>query len=150
METTEQKRRRLYGKQYLPLYLKELGKILRNEVKYYSLLPITFTDKIREQNQAKQVKYSSTILFGDKEQLMNIILENISIYEQYYVYTSFSKDCGTVPISSLCEFNFDFSFKDVSSGVITLTRADLREEVVLDFYEESGTEFLNIKFLVNK
>lgn len=146
METNEQKKRRLYGKQDLPLYLDELRKILKKEITISMLLSIVETDKIREQNQAKQLKYSSKILFTDKENLEKTLLEDVDeVNNRYYVFTSYSKDCGTILINSLQEFNFDFSFKDVTSGIITLTREDLLKEIVLDFYEENKIQYLDVE-----
>ncbi|WP_052354001.1 hypothetical protein [Flectobacillus major] len=148
METNEQKKRRLYGKQDLPLYLGELHKILKKEITASMLLSIIETDKIREQNQAKQLRYSSKILFTDKDKLENILLEDLDeVNNKYYVFTSYSKDCGTILINLLREFNFDFSFKDVPSGIITLTREDLLKEIVLDFYEENKIQYLDIEIL---
>ena len=54
-------------------------------------------------------------------------------------------NCGILMIDSLQEFNFDFSFEDMRSGIITLTRADLFEEILLDFNEENGVEYLEIE-----
>lgn len=148
METNEQKRRRLYGKQNLPLYLDELHKILEKEITASMLLSIRETDKIREQNQAKQLKYSSTILFTDKEKLEKILLNDLDeVNYRYYIFTSYSEDCGTILINSLKEFNFAFSFMDVASGIITLTREDLLKEIVLDFYEENKIQYLDIEIL---
>lgn len=146
METNEQKKRRLYGKQDLPLYLGELHKILKKEITASMLLSIIETDRIREQNQAKQLRYSSKILFTDKDKLENILLEDLDeVNNKYYVFTSYSKDCGTILINLLREFNFDFSFKAVPSGIITLTREDLLKEIVLDFYEENKIQYLDIE-----
>jgi len=146
METFEQKKRRLFGKQLLPKYLEELSKILNIQVDASNLLSIVEMDEVRHNILAKKLKYKFKILFNDKEKLKQIIYNNIkSINEKYYVFTSYSTDCGILLIDSLQDFNFDFSFKDMHSGIVTLTRADLLEEVILDFYEESGGEYLDIE-----
>jgi hypothetical protein len=48
METYEQKKRRLFGKQYLPQYLEEFNKILKIHVDATNLLSIVETDEIRQ------------------------------------------------------------------------------------------------------
>ncbi len=148
MDTNEQKKRRLYGKQDLPLYIGELHKILKKEITASMLLSIIETDRIREQNQAKQLIYSSKILFADKDKIENVLLKDLDeVNNKYFVFTSYTKDCGTILINLLREFNFNFSFKDVPSGIITLTREDLLKEIVLDFYEENKIQYLDIEIL---
>ncbi|MEP7269442.1 MAG: hypothetical protein ABI844_17630 [Saprospiraceae bacterium] len=145
METYDQKRRRLYGKQDLPIYLAELRKILKIDVDESLLLSIAETDLVRQNCLAKQLMCSYKILFNDKEKLKKILLESPrSKIGNYYVFTSYSKDCGAAVISTLNDFNFDFSYKAVPSGIITLTRVDLVEEIVLDFYVECDTEYLEV------
>lgn len=150
METDEQKKRRLYEKQDLPLYLGELRKILKKEITASMLSSIINikTDKIRKQNQAKQTRYFSKIFFTDKDKLEKIVLQDLDeVNNKYYIFTSYSKDCGTILINSLRDFNFDFYFKDVPSGIVTLTREDLLKEIVLNFYEENKVQYLDIEIL---
>ena len=142
METIEQKKRRLFGKQDLPVYLGELCKILKKDIDKSMILSIVETDNIREKNQAKKLSNSSKILFKNKEKLKSIIYEK---EYPYYVFTSYSRDCGTLLINSLDEFNFEFSFSDITSGIITLTRKDLQKEIILDFYEEDKLQYIDIE-----
>ena len=146
METYEQKKRRLFGKQFLPQYLEELNKILKIHVDSTNLSSIVEMDEVRQNILAKKLKYKFKILFNEKEKLKEIIFSNIERFnDKYYVFTSYSMNCGILMIDSLQEFNFDFSFEDMRSGIITLTRADLFEEILLDFNEENGVEYLEIE-----
>ena len=148
METLEQKKRRLYGKQDMPKYLEELRTILLIQVDQSNLLSIPKTDLIRKNNLAKQLRCTCKILFTDKVKLRRILLSgnyDSTNIENYFLFTSYSKDCGAVQIGSLNNFNFDFQFLSVTAGIITLTREDLCKEVVLDFYEEAEKEYLEVK-----
>ncbi|PWJ57016.1 hypothetical protein CLV98_109125 [Dyadobacter jejuensis] len=145
METTEQKRRRLFGKQDVPLYLAELNKILKIHIGPTDLLSIVETDEIRQQNLAKNLIFSTKILFDEKNKLKEIIKINEVLGVGYYVFTKYSRDCGTLLMNSFDNFDFDFPFDALLSGLITFTQEDLRKEIVLDFYEEDGVEYLEIE-----
>jgi hypothetical protein len=148
METYEQKKRRLFGKQYLPQYLEELNKILKINVDATNLLSIVETDGIRQHILAKELKYATKILFAQKEKLKEMIFNNIERKnDNYYIFTSYSNDCGTLKINLLQDFNFNFSFEDEHVGLITFTREDLFEKIILDFYEENKIQYLDIEIL---
>jgi hypothetical protein len=148
METYEQKKRRLFGKQYLPQYLEEFNKILKIHVDATNLLSIVETDEIRQHILAKELKYKTKILFNEKEELKEIIFNSSErTNDKYYIFTSYSNDCGTLKINLLQDFNFDFSFKDEHVGLITFIREDLLEKIILDFYEENKIECLDIEIL---
>lgn len=149
METYEQKKRRLYGKQLLTSCLNEFNKIIKVNIYATSLLSIVETDLIRNQIPTMKIKYKYEILFSEKDKLKEIIFNNVENYNSsYYVFASYTENCGLLVINSLQDFNLDFSFKDVASGIITLVRCDLLEEIVFDFYEEDGMEYLEIEFLM--
>jgi hypothetical protein len=151
METIEQKKRRLYGKQYLSAYLLELNKILLIKVDTANLLSIVKTDEIRSYFNLKKLKNSYKILFNEKDKLKEIVLRNNeSISGQYYVFTSLSINCGVVKIDSLFDFNFNFPFNALASGVITITKSDLSKEILLDFSEENGIKYLEIEVYETK
>lgn len=146
METYEQKKRRLFGKQYLPKYLQELNKILKIHVDGTNLLSIVETDEIRQHILVKELKYKTTVFFNEKEKLKEIILNNCErTNDKYYIFTSYSNDCGTLKINLFQEFNFYFSFNDEHVGLITFIREDLLEKIILDFYEENKIYYLDIE-----
>ena len=67
METYEQKKRRLFGKQFLPQYLEELNKILKIHVDSTNLSSIVEMDEVRQNILAKKLKYKYKILLNEKE-----------------------------------------------------------------------------------
>lgn len=149
METYEQKKRRLFGKQHLKTYLEELNRIVKIDVVAADLLSIIETDKICDvkiSSIPKNLRHSFKILFEEKEKLREIISNYIAkTHHKVYVITSYSMDCGALKINSLNDFNFDFSFKDEHTGLISLIREDLLEKIVLDFYKEDEIEYLEIE-----
>jgi hypothetical protein len=146
METYEQKKRRLFGKQYLQSYLGELKSILQISVETLDLLPIVETDKLSEIDYSNYLKMSFNILFNEKNKLKEIIFKNCErVNKSYFIFTEYSLDCGTLKISKLQDFNFDFSFKSLHSGLISLISEDLSEKIILDFSEENGDEYLEIE-----
>ncbi len=149
METYDQKRRRLFGRKFLPRYLKELNQIIRGQVHEMNLLTLRETDNIREikiKGTPHCIKKVERILFNEKEELKTIILGNPERARKgYYVLTSDSIDCGAYKIKSILDFDLDFPFNATQSGIITLIRMDLSEEIILDFFEEQGTQYIDIE-----
>jgi len=142
-ETLEQKKRKIYGKQYLNQYLKELKNILTKDINEKDLLSIVITDKIA-QNERGKLLIKDVILFDDKEALENI-LERCLKSKQFYLFISHSLYCGTCKINLFTDFNFKFSFEDLSSKIINLCSIDFREEIILDFYEEDNIKYLQVE-----
>ena len=150
MESLEQKKRRLFGKQYLPKYLEELERLLVIDVKKEDILSIIETDyfiNITSCNlKGKKPAYKKTILFSDKEKLKEIIEREVLIMDApYLMYLSYSLDCGLMKIPNLYCFNLNFSFYDEHAGIIEFTRDDGKESILLDFYEEKDKQFLDIE-----
>lgn len=141
-ESLEQKKRRLFGKQYLNEYQKIIEKITDNN---FEILSIVETDKIIENESKLKLKFSKIILFSDKEELKNITLENLSTNDNIYVFTALSRDCGAVRIDSINSFNFEFNFMDDHSGIISLISSDVKNKILLDFYEDDGLLYLEIE-----
>lgn len=149
METLEQKKRRLFGKKHLPRYLRELNKLLRKGVKAQDLLSIVDTDSFMNSvSYFKDKKpYNKEIIkFSDKSRLKEIFSKEIIDWDvPYMIYLSDSLDCGLLEIPSLYYFNFDFSFYDEHAGIITFTRIDGEQKIVLDYYEEDDEKFIEIE-----
>jgi hypothetical protein len=149
METLEQKKRRLFGKSYLPRYFAELSRLLKEDVHVQNLLSIVETDNFMNSvSYFKDEKpYSkNTIKFSDKTSLKKILSKEISDWNvPYMMYLSDSFDCGLLKISSLFCFNFDFSFYDEHAGIIIFTRTDGKEKILLDYYEENGEKYIAVE-----
>lgn len=141
-ESLEQKKRRLYGKQYLAEYEENIKKITNN---YFEILSIVDTDKLIEKESKLKLIFSKKILFNDKEELKRIIFNNFSTNDNVYIFTSLSRDCGAVLIDSINSFNFNFNFIDDHSSIISLIRSDVKNKILLDFYEEDGLEYIEIE-----
>lgn len=141
-ESLEQKKRRLFGKEYLAVYEEIIKKITNN---YFEILSIVETDKLIEKESKLKLIFSKKILFNDKEELKRIILNNFSANDNVYIFTSLSRDCGAVLINSINSFNFNFNFIDDHSGIISLIRSDVKNKILLDFYEEDGLEYIEIE-----
>lgn len=146
MENTEQKKRRLFGKQYLPEYLNELNRLTNKNIGAEDLLSIMETDKIISKSSALRLVFSKKIPFSNKEELKAILVsENINFESSYFMFTSYSRDCGAVRIPSLTVFNFDFNFKDEHAGIISFVSLDFKEKILFDFYVENTFEYLDIE-----
>lgn len=92
-----------------------------------------------------KLRFSKKILFNDKEELKSIIFNNFNTNDSVYIFTSLSRDCGAVLIDSIIYFNFNFNFMDDHSGIITLISSDVKNKILLDFYEEDGLQYLEIE-----
>jgi hypothetical protein len=144
METNEQKRRRLFGKQFLSEYLKELNDITNIKIIPEKLLSIEKSDIVRA---ARYTRSKSCILnFNDKEKLLLVIGQLIKIKDgPCYLYTTYSKDCGLLQLDYLGDFKIYFNFTDEHAGFIKIIMQDLSNSISLDFYEERGNQLLEIE-----
>lgn len=144
-ETLEQKKRRIYGRQYLNKYLAILYKLVIDKKKI-NLLNIVDTDNISNKTSNLVLTFSDRIYFSDKEKLKKIILDNIKNFnEEYYLFTSLSKECGVAELESLNDFNFNFDFKDEPSGILSLVNFSITNKILLDYYEEDNIEYLEVE-----
>ena len=137
METLEQRKRRLFGKQYLNDYLSVLNKLSLIKIENKNLLSIVETDMIIEKASSLLLSNSLKINFLNKDELKKEILNIFNYQDRVYLFTSLSKDCGTVEINMLNEFNFNFNYNDDTSGIIILISTSGEKKIILDFYEEA-------------
>lgn len=145
METLEQKKRRLYGKNNLDNYLKELNAITNIDVSQKDLLSIVESDKIVYDDDNSKF-YKAKILFNDKERLLLFIGDLLKIRDgKGFLSTTYSNDSGLLEINSLKDFNVNFRFDDEHSGLITIVLKDLSNKLLLDFYEENQELYLEIE-----
>lgn len=56
-----------------------------------------------------------------------------------------SKNYGVYLLLTINEFNSDFYFNDDSSGIFSLVSEKMDNEMILDFYEEDNSEYLEIE-----
>lgn|SRR5690606_5305130 len=141
-ESLEQKKRRLFGRQYLNEYQDIIKKIINND---FEILSIVETDKIIEKERQLKLIFSKRILFENKEELKSIVLENIKTDNNIYVFTTLSRDCGAILIDNINSFNFDFHFADDPSGILSLISSDIKNKILLDFYEEDKLFYIEIE-----
>jgi len=146
METIEQKKRRLIGKQYLPVYLTELNKLIKNVVVADDLLSIQDSDNIYSTVFSDEPIDRFTTSFEKKDRL-KILFESIESAEslKYILFTAYSHECGAIRIGSLVNFNVDFDFDDEHSGLIILISNNLLQKILLDFYEEGGERYIDVE-----
>jgi hypothetical protein len=144
-ESLEQKKRRLFGKQYLNEYKNVINKITKSNTQDYKILSILETDKIAENGLKLKLKFSKKVLFKDKEELKNVVFEIFKSDENVYLYTSLSMDCGAIMIKSITSFNFDFDFMDDYSGILSLIDVNAKNKILLDFYEEDKIQYMEIE-----
>lgn len=146
IETFEQKKRRLFGKQFLINYYDILLKITKykneNNIK---LLSIVETDNIISKIVNLERKRTEKIIFNNKFKLKNIIMEFFKDKSIIYLCTDISLDCGILVLNSINDFNFDFRFEDEPTGVITLINSNSNLKILLDFYEENHNQFIEIE-----
>lgn len=144
METLEQRKRRLFGKNNLQTYLKELNALTKIEITKYMLLSLVESDKIGSVD--KEYFYKSNILFKEKNKLLLFINYLIKVKDgECYLNTSYSKDCGVLKLSSLKDFNINFKFFNEHSGILSIILKDLSNELLLDYFEEDNEYYLEIE-----
>lgn len=146
METLEQKKRRLFGKQYLEIYKKELSNLVNSEISQYELLTLLETDELHlnattENFNIKKVDFNlkSDVL----RKLFKSFLENKS--EKYFLLSSYYKDCGALVIKSLDDFNVNFKFEGEHTGLIVIFDFELENKILLDYYDEEQMKNIDIE-----
>ena len=145
-ESIEQKKRRLFGKQYLVEYLAIIKKITKykneDDIK---IISIPKTDIVINKNVLLEKNAVFRIPFNNKTELKHIVVGICKKNEPVYLYTDLSKDCGLVFLNSIDEFNFEFNFDDEPNGLIIFIGFESNYEILLDFYEEDGVEYIEIE-----
>lgn len=148
-ESLEQKKRRLYGKKNLTQYLEELNRLILYKVEEKDLLSIIDTDNFIKSSKTLDrncLFFQTTILFSEKEKLLELIKENtLEMSSPYIMCLSHSLDCGLMRISSLYDFNFNFDFNDEHAGLIEFIREDKQEGILLDYSEENNKKNIEIE-----
>ncbi|WP_314058410.1 hypothetical protein [Empedobacter brevis] len=142
IETIEQKKRRLFGRQYLEEYLGVIHKI--TIIKNPKILSIVETDRINNNQNKLNNSFSIKLLFDNKSDLKNIILKQFKSKDNVYLFIPLSKDCGAIEMDSIINFNFNFT--DEPSGIISIISKNLKEKILLDFYEEQEVKYIEFEY----
>ncbi|TGN30004.1 hypothetical protein [Empedobacter tilapiae] len=144
IETIEQKKRRLFGRQYLEEYLKIIHKI--TIIKNPKIISIVETDRINNNQNKLNNSFSIKLLFNNKSDLKNIILKQFKSKDTVYLFIPLSEDCGAIEMDSIINFNFNFNFTDEPSGIISIISKNLKEKILLDFYEEQEVKYIEFEY----
>lgn len=144
-ESLEQKKRRLFGKQYLKSYEDELKKVVTIPINSDGFLSIAETDNIRLQENDEKISFRFE--FSDKNSLSSIInkIYNYDREECYLYIGSYSEDCGLYRLNSIKDFNVGFSLTEISSGIIIIYSIHKGCKILFDFYEEQGVERMEVE-----
>ena len=139
--------RKQRGKQVIDLYLEELNNLFNSSITKDNLLSLEVTDEIISKLSLERYKLIKTSFdFKDKAKLSACINDLIKLYSgPVLVFTSYSEFCGAVEVSSLARFNVDFNYKDEHAGIISVISKDLKNKLLIDFYEEQGDFFITIE-----
>lgn len=143
-ETFEEKKRRLFGKQYLGEYQKTISKICKGN---YQFLSIVDSDEIF--NKLKELKKLSSLTFCFDEKTSVLESYKYKFIDSVYLMTKLSADCGIIKVKNIDYFNIDFDFSDESEGMIIIANEDLSYKLLLDFYEDSGSLKIDIIEYIN-
>lgn len=142
-ETYDQKKRRLFGKQFLSTYLSELNALVNFQVSEQNLLSIINSDEIKFTGVLNS---EITVNFIEKEKFLEKIIQSVSIKypgKEFYLWTKYSAECGLLPLKTLSNFNTKFSFHSEHSGIIIIF--SLKSKILLDCYEEDDTQLIDIE-----
>lgn len=151
METKEQKRRRIMGKQFLGRYLNNLNCILNRKIDPEELLSIVATDDFYHQvDYQTKSQLSQTFRFSERNRLKEYLPENdIELMSSFILWIEYASDCGAVMINTLDDFNFNFPFNSIDESIITLTEISYKYKILLDFYEENDMDYIDIQIYYN-
>lgn len=133
------------GKRLKASYLSELEQLLSSK---FDLLTLEETESLIEgtRNIRDKNRYKIITPFPNKSSLkkfIELVAENND--DIIYLYTDYSKFCGMVRIKSIKEFNTDFDFDDEHGGLIELQDEKAQNGLILDFFEENGTQKLEME-----
>lgn len=147
IETYEQKKRRIMGKQFLIRYTNSLNEILINKISSGTLLSIVETDCFYSRIDCeKKPRIKKTILFSARKDVMKILkAHSIDFNDTYVLWIKDSDYCGAFKLESLNYFNFEFPYDVSRNGIIVLTQIDYKYKILLDFYEENNVKYLDVE-----
>lgn len=146
METYDQKKRRIVGRQYLNRYLLELNNLYTVNIDASALYSIVETDEIRKSWSKFENRIDTTILFTDKHLLHDKLKELKFHLNDYYVIIGKFDYCGIPKLVDSSYFNINFNFEQSSHLLITLRSIDDSHKIVLSPDIQGDEEVLEISF----
>lgn len=146
METYDQKKRRIVGRQYLNRYLLELNNLYTVNIDASALYSIVETDEIRKSWTKFKNRIDTTILFTDKHLLHDKLKEFKFHLNDYYVIIGKFDYCGIPKLVDSSYFNINFNFEQSSHLLITLRSIDDSHKIVLSPDIQGDEEVLEISF----
>lgn len=145
MESLEQKKRRLFGKQFLQKYMNIIQRLTKTEDEIKPLSIVT-TDYIIERQSLLKKKNEKRFEFNDKKEFKKYVINNFNYKGVVYLMTSLSKDCGGIELTSINEFNFEFNYNDEPDGIVSIISSDFKEKILLDFYLIKDKTYIEIEY----
>ena len=141
-------------KELMPMYLAELNAILDAVKGGYVVKETDETDIIMQaghDNIPTEPEKKVQVRFGLKDRfLTNVFTQcNARLSGKVYLWTDYSSDCGIAEIDSIMMINPAFEFKAEHAGLIIIFSENLRNKLLLDFYEGGGENFIEAAFFGN-
>lgn len=137
------------GKGLINTYLKELNLLSIRKIEVNDLITLEETKMIihKRQEIGKSIPSEKLVLkFEDKDRLLSYLSKMAELKKgKIYLFIEYTKNCGALLLNSLKDFNYNFSFSDEHSGIISFLSEDLKDKLVLDFYEDTGQHILEIE-----
>ncbi|MGI6339278.1 MAG: hypothetical protein ACOXZV_07885 [Bacteroidales bacterium] len=141
--------RKVKGKSILNSYLEELNLIVRVKLSEKDLIPLEETEHLisRRKQISKSIPQKKVKLkFEDKARLYGYLNALESVRNgKIILFTEYSKYCGALLLNSFNDINYDFSFDDEHSGIVSILSENLNDKLLLDFYEEDGSFFIEVE-----
>jgi DNA-directed RNA polymerase beta' subunit len=137
-------------KEVLEKYLAEIEKLSLQKITSNDLISLEKTEELRVKSLIYDSKnypvLKDTFLFKQKEKLKQVLDKLYNLYSgKILIFTDYSEYCGCIELKSLKYFNAYFDFKDEHSGIISIISKDLKNNLLLDFYEEESEFYLDIE-----
>lgn len=133
------------GKLLMESYQKELEQLVKGLVYSDRILSFEETQEIGFVTGQKIKLY---LAFENKAELKAIINQLVKEKDgEMFLITHYSKFCGAYLLSSLNDFNVEFSFKAEHQGLVQIKLKDGSNELLLDFYESNNKQMLDIEII---
>ena len=145
-------RQKIEYKKNLAPYLSELRRLTGTDVSSESLISVEDTEKIRQKwLYLKDTNTNKIVIdFSEKnsERFKKFITNlNKANSSPVYIWTEKSNMCGLYKAASIDAINFDFPFDISPDGIFVFVTEDLENELLLDYYYDSGDrEMLEIEW----
>lgn len=135
----------------LPTYLRELSMLFGRPVVEDDLLSLDETRALQERSrqQKREPVWRVEVPFTERRsKRFNALVSSLRDLNPSPVHVWIDRVdvCGVPRAVRLKDLRFDFEFSALSSGIVTVSTADLADDMVLDFSrDEQGSEVLQIE-----